>query len=81
MGCCCQRGDCIRDHMVGKVRKKQGGRKGGEGAKKEGGRKEGREGGECRKKALAARPREPGFEPGTYCVLGDDPQLQATGVV
>ena len=33
------------------------------------------------KKACAACPREPGLESGTYCVLGECPQLHAMGVV
>ena len=42
----------------------------------EGGRKGG-----WRKKARAARPPGPGLEPGTCRVLGEGPQLHATGVV
>ena len=53
--------------LVGKVRKK---------LSPEGGRKGG-----WRKKARAARPPGPGLEPGTCSVLGEGPQLHATGVV
>ena len=53
--------------LVGKVRKK---------LSPEGGRKGG-----WRKKARAARPPGPGLEPGTCRVLGEGPQLHATGVV
>ena len=52
---------------------------GGEGAKKlspEGGRKGG-----WRKKSRAARPLDPGLEPGTCRVLGEGPQLHARGAV
>ena len=52
---------------VGKVRKK---------LSPEGGRKGG-----WRKKARAARPPGPGLEPGTCRVVGEGPQLHATGVV
>ena len=41
-------------------------------------KEEGRGGGE---KAHAACPRGPGLELGTYCVLDENPQLHATGVV
>ena len=34
-----------------------------------------------RKRAHAVCPRGPGLEPRTYCVLGEGPQLHATGVV
>ena len=54
--------------LVGKVRKKNYLPK-----------EEGREGGE--KKARAARPPGPELEPGTCRVLGEGPQLHATGVV
>ena len=53
--------------LVGKVRKK---------LSPEGGRKGG-----WRKKARAACPLGPGLEPGTCRVLGEGPQLHATGVV
>ena len=53
-------------------------RGGGEGAKNSLPKEEGREGGE---KMCGARPRGPGLEPGTYCVLGEGPQLHATGVL
>ena len=53
--------------LVGKVRKKT----------ISGRRKEGR--GE--KKARAARPPDPGLEPGTCRVLGEGLQLHATGAV
>ena len=53
--------------LVGKVRKK---------LSPEGGRKGG-----WRKKTRAARPPDPGLEPGTCRVLGEAPQLHATGVV
>ena len=42
----------------------------------EGGRKGG-----WRKKARAARPPDPGLEPGTCRVLGEGPQLHARGAV
>ena len=53
--------------LVGKVRKK---------LSPEGGRKGG-----GRKKARAARPPDPGLEPGTCRVLGEGLQLHATGAV
>ena len=53
--------------LVGKVWKK---------LSPEGGRKGG-----WGKKARAARPPGPGLEPGTCRVLGEGPQLHATGVV
>ena len=53
--------------LVGKVRKK---------LSLEGGRKGG-----GRKKARAARPPDPGLEPGTCRVLGEGLQLHATGAV
>ena len=53
--------------LVGKVRKK---------LSPEGGRKGG-----GRKKAHAARPPDPGLEPGTCRVLGEGPQLHARGAV
>ena len=52
--------------LVGKVRKK---------LSPEGGRKGG-----WRKKAHAARPPDPELEPGTCHVLGEGPQLHASGV-
>ena len=52
--------------LVGKVRKKLSGR-----------RKEGR----VEKKAHAARPPDPGLEPGTCRVLGEGPPLHATGAI
>ena len=55
--------------VVGKVRKKKK-------LSPEGERK-----GEWRKKGCAACPRGQGLKPGTYPVLGDGPQLHATGVV
>ena len=42
-------------------------------------KEEGREGGG--KKARAARPPDPGLEPGTCRVLGEGPQLHARGAV
>ena len=53
--------------LVGKVRKK---------LSPEGGRKGG-----WRKKARAARPPDPGLEPGTCRVLGEGPPLHAMGAV
>ena len=53
--------------LVGKVRKK---------LSPEGGRKGG-----WRKKARAARPPDPGLEPGTCRVLGEGPPLHARGAV
>ena len=53
--------------LVGKVRKK---------LSPEGGRKGG-----WRKKACAARPPDPGLEPGTCRVLGEGPQLHARRAV
>ena len=53
--------------LVGKVRKK---------LSLEGGRKGG-----WRKKARAARPPDPGLEPGTCGVLGEGPPLHARGAV
>ena len=53
--------------LVGKVRKK---------LSPEGGRKGG-----WRKKACAARPPDPGLEPGTCRVLGEGTQLHARGAV
>ena len=41
-------------------------------------KEEGRKGG-WRKKVRAARPPGPGLEPGTCGVLGEGPQLHATG--
>ena len=52
--------------LVGKVRKTISGR-----------RKEGR----VEKKARAARPPDPGLEPGTCRVVGEGPQLHARGAV
>ena len=52
--------------LVGKVRKK---------LSPEGGRKG------VEKKARAARPPDPGLEPGTCRVLGEGPQLHARGAV
>ena len=43
------------------------------------GKEEEREGGG--KKTCAARPRGPGLEPRTCCVLGEGPQLHDMGVV
>ena len=53
--------------LVGKVRKK---------LSLEGGKKGG-----WRKKVGAARPLDPGLEPGTRRVLGEGPQLHARGAV
>ena len=51
--------------MVGKVQKKE---------------EEEREDGEKRR-TQRARMGRVGLEPGTYCMLGEGPQLHATGVV
>ena len=37
--------------------------------------------GRVEKKLCAACPQGPGLEPGTYCVLGESPQLHAKEVV